>query len=294
MSLNVSTITPASLKAKEVATEEYVDTAVSNMTISDATWQAKVQEAVNNNATTIDGSHIVTGSIAADKIAANTITADRFTSTTGQSSVWAGGGLVSQNFNGNVVGGIGNPTQGFRLSSNAAGTSADPNIYGGYIKGGTIDGATLTGNVLTVSDIKVAAVGYPGNYGPVAVKKVDIASAVSGSRSAVLSFSGRSLGSGYINDRACPSSVNVIILSTVTTHWLASSSISISYSYDNVNWTPIASTSSGSNGCGISRYAVLSTNYPTIYIKFDTYSNPSGGVIYLCNNVIEFENYGST
>lgn len=31
MALNVSTITPASLKAKEVATEDYVDSAVSNV-----------------------------------------------------------------------------------------------------------------------------------------------------------------------------------------------------------------------------------------------------------------------
>ena len=74
MALNIATITPAVLKAKEVATEYYVDTAVSNMTISDATWQAKVQEAVNNDMTTINGSHIITGTIGANQIAANAIT----------------------------------------------------------------------------------------------------------------------------------------------------------------------------------------------------------------------------
>ena len=103
MSLNVSTITPASLKAKEVATEEYVDTAVSNVTISDATWQAKVQEAVNNNATTIDGSRIVTGSIAADKIMVNDLFSKNITYTgviTGGNQ--AGGGII-RSYNGSMV-----------------------------------------------------------------------------------------------------------------------------------------------------------------------------------------------
>ena len=34
---------------------------------------------------------------------------------------------------------IGSPSQGFRLSSNAAGTSADPNVYGAYIKASTME-----------------------------------------------------------------------------------------------------------------------------------------------------------
>ena len=76
MARNINTITAASLKAKEVATEDYVDTAVSNATISDATWQTKVQEAVNNDSTTINGSHIITGSIATDRIVANSINAN--------------------------------------------------------------------------------------------------------------------------------------------------------------------------------------------------------------------------
>lgn len=134
MALNIATITPAVLKAKEVATEDYVDTAVSNMTISDATWQAKVQEAVNNNATTIDGSHIVTGSIAADKIAANTISTNQ---------IAVGTGIVNGYVQSSDFTGIGGP--GFRLKSNAAGTSADPSIYGAYIKGTTVEGAKFIG-----------------------------------------------------------------------------------------------------------------------------------------------------
>ena len=45
MALNINIITAASLKAKEVATEEYVDGAVSNVSVDDTTWQTKVQEA---------------------------------------------------------------------------------------------------------------------------------------------------------------------------------------------------------------------------------------------------------
>ena len=82
MPINIATITPASLKAKEVATEDYVDTAVSNATISDATWQTKVQQALDSNTTTIDGAKIATGSIAADKIAANSITANQIAANT--------------------------------------------------------------------------------------------------------------------------------------------------------------------------------------------------------------------
>lgn len=77
-----------------------------------------------SNVSTIDGGKIVT----------NTLSADKLTSSTGASTTWTGGGLVSQNFNGNVSGNIGNPSQGFRLSSNAAGTVADPNIYGAFIR----------------------------------------------------------------------------------------------------------------------------------------------------------------
>ena len=76
----------------------------------------EVVNAVNaGNTTTINGGKITTGSITAGQIAANSISADRLLSSSGQSTVWEGGGLVSANFNGNVNGNIGNPTQGFRL-----------------------------------------------------------------------------------------------------------------------------------------------------------------------------------
>lgn len=111
--------------------------------------QGVVSQINNGQTTTINGGKITTGSITAAQIAASTITAneiatkgitaDKIGSTTGNSTVWYGGGLVSANFNGNAHGNIGSPTNGFRLSSNAAGTSTDPNIYGAYIKASIIE-----------------------------------------------------------------------------------------------------------------------------------------------------------
>ena len=106
------------------------------------TWKlVDMATAINTGTTTINGGKITTGSI----------TADRIGSTTGNSTVWHGGGLVSDNFNGNAHGNIGTPTRGFRLSSDASGTSADPNIYGAYIKGGTIEGTTFKGALTETS-----------------------------------------------------------------------------------------------------------------------------------------------
>lgn len=104
----------------------------------------EVVTAINNaQTTTINGPAITTGSITAAQIQANSISADRLMAGTSGSTVWSGGGLISANFNGNPYGSIGSPTQGFRLSANAAGTSTDPNIYGAYIKGGTVEGTAF-------------------------------------------------------------------------------------------------------------------------------------------------------
>lgn len=71
MAINLATLTPASVKAKNVATEDYVDTSTDGM-LTDSNF--------NTNITTIDGGKITTGSIGADQIAANTITADKIQS----------------------------------------------------------------------------------------------------------------------------------------------------------------------------------------------------------------------
>lgn len=108
-----------------------------------------------SNVTTIDGGKITT----------NTLQADRLKAGVSGSTVWTGGGLISANFNGNAYGDIGTPTTGFRLSSDAAGTSLDPNIYGAYTKGGTIEGTTMIASYIDFASAKVTAEGYPNNFG---------------------------------------------------------------------------------------------------------------------------------
>ena len=104
----------------------------------------EVVDAVNSGqTTTINGGKITTGSITAAQIQANSVSADKLLAGTNSTTVWTGGGLVSSNFNGNPYGAIGTPTQGFRLSSGAAGTETDPNIYGAYIKGAIVDGSYM-------------------------------------------------------------------------------------------------------------------------------------------------------
>lgn len=215
----------------------------------------------SSGTTVIDGGRITTGSITADKIAANSISADRLSSTNGSSTVWSGGGLVSSNFNGNVVGSIGTPTQGFRLSSNAAGTSGDPSIYGGYIKGGAIEGAQLIGTMLSVNDIKVAAVGYPNNYGPIVL----IEAYGGGTANTSSIFYSRGYSIGYNNKRMCSGS-QIFILQALTVggfsiHGSVPTTVSINVSINGGPWTVIASGSgvTGLASCAIT-YIVDSTN----------------------------------
>jgi len=66
MPLNVGNLVPASLKSKEVATQEYVDNGILN---SGYVLPEEVAQAINTNTTTIDGAKITTGSINASDIA---------------------------------------------------------------------------------------------------------------------------------------------------------------------------------------------------------------------------------
>lgn len=76
MPINTATITPASLKAKEVATEDYVDSAVSSVPNTDEEWQARVQYALDADETVINGSKITTGSIDAGRVNTGTLNAN--------------------------------------------------------------------------------------------------------------------------------------------------------------------------------------------------------------------------
>jgi len=211
----------------------------------------QVVDAVNAGiTTTIDGGKITTGTVTASQIAASTITAsqiatssisaDRLSSTNGNSTVWNGGGLVSSNFNGNVVGSIGAPTQGFRLSSNATGTSADPNIYGAYIKGATLEGTTMS-----TGDIRVSADGYPNNYGPIMLLE-----AYSGTTNISSLFRGRGYSSGYDSKRMCSTAQTFILQASTAGTWggiygsIITTAVTIYVSVNGGAWTTLASNSS--------------------------------------------------
>lgn len=87
---------------------------------------------------TLNKKIINAGFINTDIINTYSLRADRLAPSTGTSTVWTNGGLVSNNFNGNPHGNIGSPTQGFRLSSDATGSTTDPNIYGATISAGRV------------------------------------------------------------------------------------------------------------------------------------------------------------
>lgn len=78
MPLNVGNLVPASLKSKEVATQEYVDNGILN---SGYVTSEAVQEAIANDTTTIDGSRITTGSIDASLIKTGVIKSSGLDST---------------------------------------------------------------------------------------------------------------------------------------------------------------------------------------------------------------------
>lgn len=147
-----------------------------------------IATAINSNSTTIDGGKITT----------NTLRADRLTPSSDISTVWAGGALVSENFNGNVAGNIGNPTAGFRLSSNAAGTSTDPNIYGAYIKGGTLEGTSFN-----VGDIKVKSQTDPTKTGLISYSTTNNY------------LVGSDYGFGHMDNRICSDSSQIIIKGSI-------------------------------------------------------------------------------
>lgn len=144
--------------------------------------QGVVDQVNNGQTTTINGDKITTGSITANQIKAGTITAneiaagtvsaDRLRPSTGNATVWQGGGLVSQNFNGTSYGNIGNPTSGFRLSSDAQGTYADPNVYGAYIRGGTVEGAVIKGGLLTGTSLLVNNMVVQSEYSSIHYGKI--------------------------------------------------------------------------------------------------------------------------
>ena len=178
-----------------------------------STWIAiDTAAAINNGSSTISGGKITT----------NTLAANVLRPSIGGSTVWSGGALVSQNFNGNPVGNIGNPTSGFRLSSNASGTSTDPNIYGAYIQGSTID----------VTDMKVRASGYPNNFGRISYAAKNITVFMP------------NYSSGYAVNRLCSREFGIVKIDCWARGYDDRVIISLQCTTDWTNWTTIRKHSS--------------------------------------------------
>jgi hypothetical protein len=196
MALNLATLLPAKIGTSEIATKYDVSSSIA--AYNPAT-------AINTNTTTIDGGKITTGSITAGQIAANTITTSKLTTNIGL----VNGYIYSSNFNGNVSGNIGAPTAGFRLSSIAAGTSADPTIYGAYIKGGTIDGVSLIGQTLNVNNLFVASTSHPNNTAKLLIS-LTLKSQL-GLSGGTITIHSKSFGSGFLATRNLRSDYGVKI-----------------------------------------------------------------------------------
>ena len=134
MALNLNTIVPASLKAKEVATVDYVDTTTTDLL--NYTDSTKAPITIMADTTTIDGGKIATNSI------------------------WVGGNIKTYNYNWN-----GGMPLGFGLFSQGENDSLhNYNIVGGKMYGGNIDGAIITGAIFDISTAKMQST-YSGNLG---------------------------------------------------------------------------------------------------------------------------------
>jgi len=252
MAINISTLAPASLKSKNVATEQYVDNSISNIDITtpiannnDTFAKAQGFDSYNDMSsrysslgkTIISGGYINTGLVKADSILANSISADRLIAGTSNATMWTGGGLISSNFNGNAAGNIGSPTTGFRLSSNAVGTVNDPNIYGAYIRGGTINGSVVTGTTFVGDSIRVASAQYPNNTGRVTAFWSERSMTQAQIRYSTM-FYGPAYGSGFNEKRIC----NPGVSSNIRITWSAYTTpgyMNVERSIDGGAWTVI-------------------------------------------------------
>jgi hypothetical protein len=115
-----------------------IETITSNTLSSVPITAGNVNTVLASTNTTIDGGRITTGYISANRIDAGTITSNKLST----NIALIGGSAYSTGFP-YPSGAITGTPAGFRLSSNSAGTSSDPTIYGAYMKGGTIEASTF-------------------------------------------------------------------------------------------------------------------------------------------------------
>lgn len=215
---------------------------------------AAMVAAASSGQTIINGGYIGTNLVKSSSILANSVSADRLMAGTNNSTVWTGGGLVSQDFNGNAYGNIGSPTAGFRLSSDAAGTSKDPNIYGAYIKGGTIEGVSIN-----VYDMLVKADGYPLNTGRISYAGLNGSIYMPG------------YGTGFNERRVCSKTTSIVKLEgwhRGATNYLVAN---LYYRINGGNWINIASKTAQSYGYQEAFYIYFSELFNMSSCPVDSY-----------------------
>ena len=239
---------------------------------------AAMVAAATSGQTIINGGYIGTNLVKSSSILANSVSADRLMAGTNNSTVWTGGGLVSSDFNGNTYGNIGSPTSGFRLSSNAVGTSQDPNIYGAYIKGGTIEGVSIN-----VYDMLVKADGYPLNTGRISYAGLNGSIYMPG------------YGTGFNERRVCSKTTSIVKLEGwhrgATSYLVAN----LYYRINGGNWINIASKTAQAYGYQEAFYIYFSELFNMSgcpvdsYVEFllngnGNYANSSPVLISIYNN----------
>jgi hypothetical protein len=271
MALNLTTLLPAKINTSEIATKYDVSSSIA--AYNPAT-------AINANTTTIDGGKITTGSITAGQIAANTITTSKLTTNIGL----VNGYVYSSNFNGNVSGNIGTPTQGFRLSSSAAGTSSDPTIYGAYIKGSIVEASKITTSTNIINPM------YPDNSGnAIAANSMDYTASYINSLAqgfgygGTMTFLGYSYGSGFYSNRILSNtptfiiSINALSGNIVTT---------IEVSVDNTIWQTIKTVS----GTSLVATYIAPSGANNLYFRYGAHSSSSSVFPYYGSCVIQLCN----
>lgn len=239
---------------------------------------AAMVAAANSGKTIINGGYIGTNLVKSSSILANSVSADRLMAGTNNSTVWTGGGLVSANFNGNTYGNIGSPTAGFRLSSNAAGTAEDPNIYGAYIKGGSIEGVNID-----AFDMLVKADGYPLNTGRISYAGLNGSIYMPG------------YGTGFNERRVCSKTTSIVKLEgwhRGATNYLVAN---LYYRINGGSWINIASKTAQAYGYQEAFYVYFSELFnmsscpADSYVEFllngnGNYANSSPVLISIYNN----------
>lgn len=201
---------------------------------------AGVAAAVNNNTTTINGSKITTGSIATNQLNVN----DVFVNNT----------LRSSDFS--TIGGT-----GFRLKANAAGTSADPTIYGAYIRAGVLSASYLNTDSLKV----LTSYGTSAPFSAYSIASVTVSAAGTTGYSPVLTAYAPNYGSGYMYERVISSTSerSIIAYKNLAYHV---AQIAIERSIDGGGWSAIVTGVSGGEGGDTLTY--LDTTTFSSYVQY--------------------------